>query len=102
MMKYGAEPKEHSFTMQCTEIERRGQWIDIFIALQMDEGETLPEGLDFPSLLIICSSQGEIVQIVLHDEGCDSEFQFTFTEKEKIERFFTEYCRPLLSLNNEL
>jgi hypothetical protein len=101
MMKYGAEPMEHRFTLRCSEIERRGQWVDIFLSLQLAEGETLPYGLESPSLLVICSSKGDIVQIVLHDEGCDSEFQFTYTEKEQIERFVIEYCRPLLPITIE-
>lgn len=87
MMKYGAEPVEHRFTLRCVEIERRAQWVDIFLSLQLASGEKLPPGLESPSLLVICTPQGDIVQIVLQDEGCDSEFQFTYTEKEQIERF---------------
>jgi hypothetical protein len=101
MMKYGAEPMEHRFTLRCTEIERRGQWLDIFLSLQLAEREMLPLGLESPSVLVICSPKGDIIQIVLQDEGCDSEFQFTYTEKEQIERFVAEYCRPLLSITSE-
>jgi hypothetical protein len=101
MMKYGAEPMEHRFTLRCTEIERRGQWLDILLSLQLAEREMLPLGLESPSVLVICSPNGDIIQIVLQDEGCDSEFQFTYTEKEQIERFVAEYCRPLLSITSE-
>jgi hypothetical protein len=96
MMKYGAEPMEHRFTLKCTEIERRGQWVDVFLSMQLAESESLPNGLESPSILVICTVNGEIVQIVLQDEGCDSEFQFTYTEKEQVERFVHETCRPLL------
>jgi hypothetical protein len=100
MMKYGADPIEHKFTLKYSEIERRGQWIDIFLSMQLAEGESLPEGLEAPGLLVICSQNRDIVQIVLQDEGCDSEFQFTFTEKEKIEQFVIETCKPLLLIND--
>jgi hypothetical protein len=101
MMKYGAEPIEHRFTLHCTEIERRGQWLDILLSLQLAEGETLPLGLESPGVLVICSPHGDIIQIVLQDEGCDSEFQFTYTEKEQIEHFVSEYCSPLLPIASE-
>jgi hypothetical protein len=101
MMKYGAEPMEHTFTMRCTEIERRGQWVDVFLSMQLAESDLLPNGLDSPNILVICAVNGDIVQIVLQDEGCDSEFQFTYTEKEQIERFVNETCRPLLLIQSE-
>jgi hypothetical protein len=97
MMKYGAEPMEHRFTLRCMEIERRGQWFDILLSLHLAEAGTPPLGLESPGVLVICSPNGDIIQIVLQDEGCDSEFQFTYTEKEQIERFVAEYCRPELS-----
>ncbi|MBP1995277.1 hypothetical protein [Paenibacillus eucommiae] len=96
MMKYGADPIEHKFILHCTEIEHRGQWVDVFLSLQLAADEKLPEGLLSPSVLVICSQDGNIVQTVLHDEGCDSEFQFTYTEKEKVERFIQDQIVGLL------
>jgi len=87
MMKYGAEPQEHRFTLSFLEKETRGQWLDIFLGIQPEAGQTLPEELQDPAVLVICNQVGDIIQIVLHDEGCDCEFQFTLMEKDQIERF---------------
>lgn len=87
MMKYGAEHEEHRFSLSFQEAEDRGQWRDIFLNLHIAEGESLPEGLFDPSILVISNQAGDIVQIVLQDEGCDSEFQFTLMEKAQIEDY---------------
>ncbi|TXK85450.1 hypothetical protein [Paenibacillus sp. N3.4] len=87
MMKYGAEHIEHKFTLSFTESEIRGQWRDVFLAIHPEDGEEFPADLIEPSILVICNLEGEIVQVVLHDEGCDCEFQFTFSEKVKIESY---------------
>ncbi|WP_244163195.1 hypothetical protein [Paenibacillus pectinilyticus] len=90
MMKYGAEHEEHRFSLSFLEAESRGQWRDIFLGIHLAEGEKLPEGLEAPSILVICNTDGDIIQIVLHDEGCDSEFQFTYAEKAQIEAYVGE------------
>lgn len=87
MMKYGAEHVEHKFTLSFIESEVRGQWRDIYLRMHLEVGEMFPEDLIDPSILVICNLEGEIVQIVLHDEGCDCEFQFTYAEKAQIENF---------------
>ncbi|NEW06557.1 hypothetical protein GK047_11090 [Paenibacillus sp. SYP-B3998] len=87
MMKYGAEHVEHRFTLSYKESEPRGQWQDIYLAIQMESGQSLPEDLLDPSVLVITNKAGEIVQIVLQDEGCDCEFQFTLSEKAQVESF---------------
>lgn len=91
MMKYGAEHEEHRFTLSFTESEVRGQWRDIFLGIHEEVGEEFPEDLIDPSILVICNLDGEIVQIVLHDEGCDCEFQFTFSEKAQIENYVKQH-----------
>jgi hypothetical protein len=91
MMKYGAEHVEHRFTLSLTESEIRGQWRDIFLRLHKEAGEEFPEDLIDPSILVICNLEGDIVQIVLHDEGCDSEFQFTLSEKAQIEDYVQQH-----------
>jgi hypothetical protein len=93
MMKYGAEHVEHKFSLFIIETESRGQWRDIFLGMELAEGETLPEGLEAPSILVICNSGGDIIQIVLHDEGCDSEFQFTYAEKAQIEDYVAQLAK---------
>ncbi|MDR6549746.1 hypothetical protein [Paenibacillus qinlingensis] len=91
MMKYGAEHEEHQFSLCFLETESRGQWQDVYLGIQLAEGEDFPEGLIDPSILVICNTDGDIVQIVLHDEGCDSEFQFTFSEKAQIENYVNQH-----------
>ncbi|UKS29072.1 hypothetical protein LOZ80_09145 [Paenibacillus sp. HWE-109] len=91
MMKYGEEHVEHRFALSFTESELRGQWKDVFLGIHLLEGESWPEDLIDPSVLVICNLEGEIVQIVLHDEGCDCEFQFTYSEKAQIEAYVQQH-----------
>lgn len=102
MMKYGAEHEEHRFSLSILEAESRGQWRDIYLAIQLAEGEELPEGLIAPSILVICNTDGEIVQIVLQDEGCDSEFQFTYAEKAQIEDYVNQFESAKKTTNEPL
>ncbi|MCM3760759.1 hypothetical protein M3212_08155 [Alkalihalobacillus oceani] len=52
-------------------------------------GTDLPEQLQDPEALIIANESGEVLQIVLREEGCDSPlFQFTETEKKQITAWF--------------
>ena len=83
MMKYGAEHEEHRFSLSFHEAETEGNGAIFSWYLHIAEGEVVPEGLFDPSILVICNQAGEIVQIVLHDEGCDSEFQFTLMRRRR-------------------
>ncbi|MFC0215013.1 hypothetical protein ACFFK0_21700 [Paenibacillus chartarius] len=54
MRKYGEERYDaQSFTLSCRSVERRGQWVDVHLNIKLDDGETLPEGLTDPSVLVI-------------------------------------------------
>ncbi|MNR41836.1 hypothetical protein D3C85_1602760 [compost metagenome] len=90
MMKYGAEHVEHRFSLSFHEEESRGQWRDIFLGIHLADGEEFPEGLIDPSILVICNMSGDIIQIVMHDEGCDCEYQFTYAEKAQIEDYVNQ------------
>ncbi|MCD1257519.1 hypothetical protein B5M42_001545 [Paenibacillus athensensis] len=90
MMKYGQEPAEHRFSLQVMEVETRGQWLDIYLRLIQEPDAPLPEELEDPGVLLICTRQGEPVQLVVQDGGCDCEFQLTPSEKERIESFAAE------------
>ncbi|MVP02386.1 hypothetical protein [Paenibacillus lutrae] len=93
MNKYGAEHlQDHRFTLELGEIERRGLWIDVRLNLQAEPGQVLPEDLSDPSVYVICNLEGTIVQYILLDEGCDSEFMFTPAEKEQIAAFIRQHC----------
>ncbi|MNR64771.1 hypothetical protein D3C85_1875280 [compost metagenome] len=72
------------------------------MGIQLEDGEVLPEGLMDPSILVICNIEGDIVQIVLHDEGCDSEFQFTYAEKEQIETYVNQHVSAKKTTNEPL
>ncbi|RTE05816.1 hypothetical protein [Paenibacillus whitsoniae] len=91
MMKYGAEHEEHQFDLKFREAEERGQWRDLYLDLTFKAGQAQPEDLEDPSVLVICNQHGDIVQIVLHDGGCDCEFQFTPMEKAQIEDFVAKH-----------
>ncbi|ERN53462.1 MULTISPECIES: hypothetical protein [Alkalihalophilus] len=55
------------------------------------EGSGIPENLIDPEALIITNHEGNILQIVLREEGCDSPlFQFTENEKSQLEKWFNE------------
>lgn len=64
-----------------------GQWIHVYASFQVDK---LPEGLSDPSALIILNQEKEIVQMVVLDEGCDSEFKFTEGEQQQLTQFLRE------------
>ncbi|WP_134698819.1 hypothetical protein [Ammoniphilus sp. YIM 78166] len=64
-----------------------GQWLHVYISFQVD---TLPEGLSEPSALIILNQENDVVQMVVQDEGCDSEFKFTEGEQQQLTEFLRE------------
>jgi len=86
-MKYGQDPAEHRFSLVLEEVEPRGPWLDVILHLIAEPDTPLPAELEDPGVLVICSRQGLPVQVVVQDGGCDSEFQLTPSEKERIERF---------------
>ncbi|GIP32846.1 hypothetical protein [Paenibacillus sp. J2TS4] len=91
MIPYGAATwKEIHFTGFTPNVEERLPWIDIYLKLHFEEGTELPEGLTDPSGLAICNADRKIVQLIVLDEGCDSEFQFTPGEKEQIVRYLLD------------
>ncbi|TWI59216.1 hypothetical protein [Halalkalibacter nanhaiisediminis] len=49
----------------------------------------IPNQLEDPEALVITGESGNILQIVLQEEGCDSPlFQFTESEKKQIKDWF--------------
>lgn len=69
-------------------VERREPYIDIYLKLEKN-GAGWPDDLTEPGALIICRGDGEPIQFVVLDEGCDSEYRFTEWEKEQL----AEYVR---------
>jgi hypothetical protein len=99
MNRYGAEIiQNHRFSLSCREVEKRGQWLDVYLSITPVKGEQLPEALVEPSVLVICTQRGDVVQIVLQDEGCDCEYLFTLQEKAQIEQYIDEKRKDILAL----
>lgn len=90
MIKYGSdritELKFVSFK-PTMELRPDGQWVDIVLEPAVDESTPIPDDLIQFSILVICTTDGVIAQIVPQDEDCDCEYQFTFSEKEQIKAF---------------
>jgi hypothetical protein len=99
MMKYGAEtPIEHKFTLSYVDMDKRPSWIDVQLALKPLTADGLPPDLQDPTILVICNYAGELIQIVLQNEGCDCDYQLTYTEKEQIEHYFSEHIKARLDV----
>ncbi|MBW7454422.1 hypothetical protein ACFOLF_01540 [Paenibacillus sepulcri] len=72
-------------------IERRDeQWVDIELGLVLSPATPCPEEITQLTALVICTTNGTIIQIVPLDEGCDCEFQFTIDEKEQIQAYIEQ------------
>ncbi|MBH5317741.1 hypothetical protein I6N90_07985 [Paenibacillus sp. GSMTC-2017] len=92
MIKYGLDTiTELKFKEFNPIIERRDdQWVDIVLRPELDSGAPIPDDLIAFSILVICTLDGTIVQIVPQDEDCDCEYQCTFSEKEQIKAFIEQ------------
>jgi hypothetical protein len=92
MISYGATHYvEWALCELSATVENRDPWIDINIAFELEGKQNLPEDLLHPSALVICNETGYIVQIVMLNEGCDSEYHFTETEKAQLISFVREH-----------
>ncbi|ANE47788.1 hypothetical protein SY83_17540 [Paenibacillus swuensis] len=90
MMKYDSDYySEIQFINMKAEVEFRedGQWIDIFIGFEVAPNTPLSDEMKELSALLICNAAGHIVQWVVLDAGCDSEYQFTPDEKAQLTAF---------------
>lgn len=92
MIKYGLDRiTELKFRSFQPVIERRDeQWVDITLHFELAPETDAPEDLIDFTALVICTTDGTIVQMVPHDEGCDCEYQFTVSEKEQIAAFIMQ------------
>ncbi|BAB05936.1 hypothetical protein P4475_11270 [Halalkalibacterium halodurans] len=61
-------------------------WTHVVVSFQCD---AMPEDIIDPEALLILSESGDVLQVVLYEEGCDSpNYQFTELEKEQLIRWF--------------
>lgn len=89
MIKYGDESwTELQFVKFDYKAERRdAQWVDVELKVVTADHTPLPaDVIDF-SIVAICTHVGHPIQLVAMEEGCDSEYQLTESEKEQIEAF---------------
>lgn len=86
MIKYGLDRiTELKFLGFTPLVERRdGQWIDIVLQPELNEATPVPDDVIEFTILVICTHDGTIVQMVPQDEDCDCEYGFTVGEKEQI------------------
>ncbi|MWC28213.1 hypothetical protein [Paenibacillus sp. MMS18-CY102] len=89
MIQYGSDAvTELKFVSFEPTIERRDQqWVDIELRPVLWPSTPVPPDISDFTIYVICTSGGQIAQMVPYDEGCDCEFQFTITEKEQIEAY---------------
>ncbi|WP_054024678.1 hypothetical protein [Bacillus sp. FJAT-28004] len=92
MIKYESEKMtELIFRSFQPTIERRNeQWIDIILHVEHASETEMPDDMIDFTILVICTIDGRIAQMVPHDEGCDCEYQFTVSEKEQITAFIMQ------------
>ncbi len=97
MNKYGSERYlDSQFTLLIKEVETQQQWLNVYMDLIFAEGSVKPEELQDPSLLVIATHDGDIIQIVLLEEDCDSEFFCFLPEKRNLsEAFFFEHWNTI-------
>lgn len=89
MIKYGLDTiEELKFITYDIHIEKRDQqWIDINLVPIVLESTPIPTDLIDFNILVICSHEGIIAQMVPQDVGCDCEYQLTFSEKEQVRQY---------------
>ncbi|MDQ6418064.1 hypothetical protein RB620_01310 [Paenibacillus sp. LHD-117] len=86
MIKYGLDRvTELKFLSFMPTIERRdSQWIDIVLRPELAEATPVPDDMIDFTILVICTLDGTVVQMVPQDEDTDCEYGFTVGEKEQI------------------
>lgn len=89
MFKYGDDRiRELRFEKFYPTIERRNEhWVDVALRFETSPDTPAPDDVIELGALVVCTPHGAPIQIEAQDEGIDCEYQFTFSEKEQIERF---------------
>ena len=90
MYKYGfTNYFEGELHFTCHDAVQVGPWLNVYILFEIKNVEILPEGLTEPSALAVYDKDGELQEIIAHDEGVDCEYKFT--DKEKVQ--ITDYLQ---------
>ncbi|CAM3867888.1 hypothetical protein COLU111180_11615 [Cohnella lubricantis] len=89
MIKYGDDQfTELKFVSFEPRVERRNEhWVDVYLKFETDPAPPAPTDLIELTALVVCTPAGAPIEIEPLDEGCDCEYQFTFSEKEQIKAY---------------
>lgn len=91
MYKYGFQNYfEADFTAFYPEVMTSGHWINVYLTFEFSKDTILPADLIDPSALVVFDLDGEVQDFIVHDEGVDSDYKFTDTEKKKMLNFITQ------------
>ncbi|MBB6730319.1 hypothetical protein [Cohnella zeiphila] len=86
MIKYGDDrSRELRFAAFFPHAEKRDDnWVDVELRFTTESATPVPDDLIDLTALVVCTTDGDPIQIIPLDAGCDCEYQFTFFEKEQI------------------
>ncbi len=83
MIQYGLGDYSHwVFSNVYVDVLEEDRWKNLHLSFELEKGE-IPEGLTDPSLLVVMDGD-TVMEIVLLNEGCDSEYKLTDLEKEQL------------------
>ncbi|WP_408007467.1 hypothetical protein ACJROX_22635 [Pseudalkalibacillus sp. A8] len=83
MIQYGlGEYSPWVFSDVHVDLMEEDRWKNLHLSFDLKKGE-IPEGLTDPSLLVVADGD-TVMEIVLLNEGCDSEYKLTDLEKEQL------------------
>jgi hypothetical protein len=89
MLRYGDEMwTELKFTaFQYSAEKRDKQWVDVELIAEVAEETPVPTDVIELSFVAVCTHEGHPIQLIVLEEGIDSEYQLTMFEKEQLESF---------------
>ncbi|MFC0187730.1 hypothetical protein ACFFJY_05480 [Fictibacillus aquaticus] len=90
MFKYGfINYFEAQLTPMNHEIMEIGPWTNVYLSFEVADRDKLPDDLQDPGGLAVYDSDGELKDLVVLNEGTDSEYKFTDLEKEQLYRYLS-------------
>jgi hypothetical protein len=71
------------------EIMEMGPWTNVYLSFDVADRDKLPDDLQEPAGLAVYDRDGELKDLVVLNEGTDSEYKFTDLEKEQLYRYLS-------------
>lgn len=89
MIRYGDETwTDLRFERFDYKAERRDeQWVDVELRADVAEETPAPTDVIGLAFVAVCTHRGDPIQLIVLEDGIDSEYQLTAGEKEQIEAF---------------